>query len=311
MRPPITISSNHIIDCHTHCGGVLIGNIITKSYPYAQDSLDLIRKMKVNGVDYSICFPFPISSSFSGFNNIITPQLYNTLLLNEVEHFGNGCLLPFVYLRIDDNIDEQIDEIERLAERHIIYGLKIYPPSDKFSILDKKVKIKLESFITRNNFPIIFHTSFSGFGNANQILDFAEDNPNINISLAHAARFDKLAFNRISKLENVFMDISPLNMLCALMYSHGESQYCAFSRKMFLNPMNIMQILMELYPTKIMWGTDTPCSFLTNFRSSEIVSFNNMYTYENSIKNIELLDGKNKSLICNRNIINFMSLQNT
>lgn len=311
MRPPITISSNHIIDCHAHCGGVLIGNVIAKSYPYAQDSLDLIRKMEVNGVDYSICFPFPISYAFSRFNNLITPQLYNTLLLNEVEHFGNGRLLPFVYLRIDDNIDEQIDEIERLAERHIIYGLKIYPPSDKFSILDKKVKIRLERFITRNNFPIIFHTSFSGFGNANRILDFAEDNPNINISLAHAARFDKLALNRISKLKNAFIDISPLNMLCALMYFHYDSQCCFFSKKMFLNPMNILQTITELYPTKIMWGTDTPCSFLSNFRSNEIASFNNTYTYENSVKNIKLLDEKNRNLICNKNIINFMSLSNT
>ena len=294
-------STNSVIDVHCHLGGVLLGNILNGSYPYSQDPLDLIRKMQANKIDYSICFPFPLNGEFG-----LTYDLFNQLLLQESQKFGDNKLLPFMGISLDDNLQTQLQSIDSLRSKYNIYGFKIYPPNDKYSINDKAVESILSEYVEKYNLPLIFHTAFSGNGNPLNILDFAKHHPNIRLVLAHAARFNENAFQEIKTLENVYLDCSPLNLLCALMRKYCEKHTCAFDRSLFFEPNKTFMELYKLFPDKLVWGSDAPYNYSTNFQEDEWTEYNQSYSYEENAAFIFTLDEKIREKVAHKNTLNFL-----
>lgn len=294
-------SKSSIIDVHCHLGGVLLGNILEESYPYSQDTLDLIRKMQINKIDYSICFPFPIKGEFG-----LTLDLFNRLLLQECQRFGDGKLLPFVGISLDDNLQVQLQSIDNLRSKYNIYGFKIYPPNDKYSINNNAVESILSQYLEKNNLPLILHTSFSGNGNSLNALDFAKRHPKIRLLLAHAARFNEHAFQEIKMLDNVFLDCSPLTMLCALMRKYCEKHTCAFERALFFKPEKTFMELYKQFPEKLVWGSDSPCNYLTNFQDDEWAQYDQSYSYEENTAFIFRLDKNIRENVAHKNTLNFL-----
>lgn len=302
-RDFLPIEAGEIIDSHTHCGGVLVGNILLGSYPYSQDTLDLIRKMRTHKVRYSICFPFPINNEVTPF---FTPQLYNNLIAREAYTLGRGALLPFAFMRLDDTLQSQIIHLEELFKEYRFYGVKIYPPCDKYFLCDEKVEDDLTSFLLLHDFPLVIHTSFNGFGKPMSLLQFAKKHKDVRISFAHAARFDMDAFRIICDLPNVFIDCSPLNMLCALMLKLEEKNSISSNLFKFSNPKSVLHKLIELLPNHLLWGTDSPSSFLTNFSENAISTFSEKYTYESDMNILRQLSDREVQLIAQSNPFKFL-----
>lgn len=303
MRPRIELDTDEIIDSHTHCGGFLLSNLLLESYPYSQDTLDLVRKMQSNKVKYSICFPFPIAH---GFCESFTPELYNRLLAKEVKTFGKGFLLPFAYIRLDDTLQRQFGCLEQLFNDLPFYGVKLYPNCDKYSICDNEIEEQLTTFLLSYDCPVIVHSSFEGFGNPRIILDFARKHPNIRVTLAHAARFLKSAFSEIKNLQNVFLDCSPLNMLCEVMRNAAKKNRYEIEDFSFDKPEKVLYQLTAIFPDRLLWGSDSPCSFLTNFSDNALVEFSEKYTYEADIKVLRSLPFNYINQIANKNTLRFL-----
>lgn len=303
MRKSFQISDDEFIDSHTHCGGILLSNLLLRSYPYSQDTMDLIRKMKDNKIRYSICFPFPI---YDIAEKLITPELYNDLLANETKAFGKDALLPFAYIRLDDSLPNQIKHLEKIIQTVPFYGIKIYPPCDTKKITDDSVNVLLTPFLKEHNFPIIFHTSFSGNGNPELLLDYADLHPEIRIMLAHAARFNPSAFQRIEKKNNVFLDCSPLHMLCALMNREVSKHNHKILTLPYNNPSEVLFQLATRFTNQLIWGTDSPCVFLTNFTDNAIVDYSEQFSYENEIKTLRELPAGYAPKIANNNTLKFL-----
>ena len=47
-----------IIDCHNHVG-IFIKSLFDDKYPASGDVINLIERMDLHGIDYSVVFPFP------------------------------------------------------------------------------------------------------------------------------------------------------------------------------------------------------------------------------------------------------------
>ncbi len=295
-----SISTDATIDAHCHVGGVSYGNLITKSYPYSQDAMDLVRKMESNNIDYAICFPFPV-----GEESLFSASLFNRLLLQEAYRFGKGKILPFALLVLNDELDFQLSDIDNLCKNYKIYGVKIYPPCDKYALNDYGISLKLYSFLKEHNFSVVVHTAFRGNGCPSNIIKFAEKYGDIRIMLAHAARFDEFALEVINQLPNVYIDCSPLHMLCALMVRYIKNNGLK-SKFPFEKPSEVLTELFIKLPNKLIWGTDAPCTYLTNFQSNEVVNFDYSYTYESEIKELFKLEATIKKQISNINTLNFL-----
>lgn len=304
MKSSIELKKNEIIDSHTHCGGVLLSNLLSGSYPYSQNTLDLVRKMYTNKVKYSICFPFPVGEQYGG---LFTPELYNGVLAKEVYTFGDNSLLPFAFIRLDDTLSRQIKYIEQLLKDYSFYGIKIYPPCDKYCLCDHYVEKSLTPFLIAHDFPLISHTSFSGFGNPDIILRFAEIHPNIRITLAHAARFKSTVLSQLMHFPNVFIDCSPLHMLCAVMQKKIKKDNEVFNNFSFDNPPQLLFQLATMFPDQLIWGTDSPCTFLTNFSENAIADYSPQYSYESEISVLHSLPESYIHKIANINTLRFLN----
>lgn len=299
----LDLSDDDIIDSHTHCGGVLLGNLLLRSYPYCQNTQDLVMKMENQRVSYSVCFPFPL-----GVNPIegLTPQLYNELLALEVSTFGKGVLFPFAFIRLDDTLLSQLRFIEKLQKKYPFYGIKIYPPCDIYNINEKYIEDILPSFLRLYGFPVIFHTSFNEFGNSIELLKFAAKFPDIKILLAHAARFDINALMEIKNLPNVYLDSSPLNMLCAVMRRAKIKNPDKYKDFNFDNPKSILEQLVAMFPKQLLWGTDIPATFLTNFTPKAVTQFSYEFTYEAEVALLRTLPKSDVQCIANFNTTTFL-----
>lgn len=304
MKSSIELKKDEIIDSHTHCGGVLLSNLLSGSYPYSQNTLDLVRKMHTNKVRYSICFPFPLGELLGG---LFTPELYNSVLAKEVYTFGDNSLLPFAFIRLDDTLSRQLVHIEKLLNDYSFYGIKIYPPCDKYCLYDYHVEKTLSSFLIAHDLPLISHTSFSGYGNPDNILRFAESHPKIRITLAHAARFKPTVLSKIIHFPNVFIDCSPLHMLCTVMQNKIKRDNEVFDDFSFDNPPQVLFQLATMFPNQLIWGTDSPCTFLTNFAENAIAEYSPQYSYESEISTLHFLPVSVIQQIANINTLRFLN----
>ena len=74
----------------------------------------------------------------------------------------------------------------------------------------------------------------------------------------------------------------------------------------FDKPEKVLYQLTAILPDRLLWGSDSPCSFLTNFSDNALVEFSEKYTYEADIRVLRSLPINYINQIANKNTLRFL-----
>lgn len=267
-----------VVDGHTHCGADHY-NIIHNRYPATQNVIDLVSKMKNNGIDFSLTFPCPSSSYYFDFYSIAQSsslkinkpaenfpyQFANKQLMLEIELFGENRIFPFLSIYPGVKEDEQIEYIDGLAHKNLIFGLKLHTLATNKSSLSL-VNSKLIQIADKYSLPITFHSGPDEFSSPLDTLKLSSLYPNIRIDIAHLGQFDGKFFDELSNgnYPNVFIDSSPIISLCKLSESEFNNIHPKRANLNYLNPKSTLIQVFNLFPNALIWGTDEPWTTITN-----------------------------------------------
>ncbi len=212
-----------IIDAHVHVG-FSINRFLNCKGSFCQSLEELQMKMIINNIDYSIVFPFAekndniLRNIRMGNGQLFIEeeyqyQLANFNLINEIINKGYKRFIPFMIINLKYDVQKQLN-FYKLYEDYYC-GFKIHTTSSEVS----PININNEDFLNicvSKNLPIIFHTrACEPQYNYKSVIEFAINNPEINVCVAHAAGFDKSFFEEINKYKK-------LNFNCQC--NTGESQ---------------------------------------------------------------------------------------
>lgn len=259
---------NKTIDVHTHSTGILLEHLLKGRYPIVQDIVDLSNTVKLNGIDYAITFPMPLSIYYDSRsywdNNQLLPsklcdfpyQAENSTLLQSIEEFNLSNLLPFLSVSTAYSVPEQIQFILDLNDKYPIYGLKYHSTMDCMAVSDDRF-IPFVELASDLDIPIMIHTKMDSTASPMHLFRLLEKYPNVRICAAHAAKLFNPFFEELTKNDfpNLFIDCAPFLRICNI-----QSMSCdTFSLNVdYENPVKALQCLVELAPRRWLWGTDTP-----------------------------------------------------
>lgn len=268
-----------IIDCHNHVG-VDVLFYLHGDFPYAQHLVAMVEEGGALGVDRWVVFPFVshMALDVEGFLTAdireggMQPEkvpyaLENRRLLKEIYDLFpelSAKILPFVMADPMRNTAAQAVELRKLRERYRFHGIKMQTTILQADIkhLRDRGKVFLE-LAEEWDVPFLIHSSVAAsdlWAQASDILDIAEENPRVRFCLAHSCRFDKECLDRVNALPNTWFDNSAHCIHC-----EGAMNDMAFiaprARRFdsdYANPAQVIADLAAAYPTKFMWGSDSP-----------------------------------------------------
>ncbi|WP_067036030.1 amidohydrolase family protein [Allomuricauda sp. CP2A] len=269
-----------IIDVHAHIG-ISPKFYFQYGYPYALSVEDLIIRMDLLGIDYSVAFPFVDSAYYV--NDIDSPkietttqycnfpfELENRNLVNEVNEIFpeyTDKILPFLMFDPSRDAEKQAIFMEEISDRYHIYGIKTATTYIQAFVNDlETVGRPILEFVRKKNIPIIFHSSVhpeDPWASAIDIVNLAERNPDIRICIAHSARFMEPVLKKADRLDNCFVDFSAFVIHCKLAVQNSPSiatENLRF-RANYNDPISVMTKMAETYPNTMIWGSDTPFNY--------------------------------------------------
>ena len=266
-----------VIDGHSHIG------ISPKFYyqggiPYALSLEDMIIRMKILDIDYSVVFPM-VESLYYKLNlesdKVETTTQYsqfpyefeNRSLLNEIYEIYpqySSKFLPFFMFDPSREAEKQASFMEELSDKYSVFGLKTATTYIQSFVKDLEGKGRpILDFVYKKNLPVLFHSSVhpqDPWASVYDIVDFAERHPHIRICLAHSARFTKPVLDKAAKLDNCFVDVSAFIIHCKLAVQNSlavATEDVRFPGD-YNNPASVLSDLIKNYPDIILWGSDTP-----------------------------------------------------
>ena len=269
--------SEVVIDAHAHVG-IMPSAFYQYGYPYALTLEDLVIRMQLLGIDYSVVFPFVDSAFYKKEKDspkIRTTTRYcgfpyeleNRNLLNEVyEIFPQYSqkVLPFFMFDPSRKTEQQALFMEELSEKYLVFGLKTATTYIQSFVNDMETKGRpILDFARKNQLPFVFHSAVypdDPWAQAADILGFAERNPDVRVCIAHSARFMEPVLEKASQLDNCYVDLSAFVIHCklavqdSLHVARGTERFAAN----YQDPLSVMTRLAETYPDTILWGSDTP-----------------------------------------------------
>jgi predicted TIM-barrel fold metal-dependent hydrolase len=117
---------------------------------------------------------------------------------------------------------------------------------------------------------------------ASDILDIAEENPDVRFCLAHSCRYDKECLDRVNELPNAWFDNSAHCIHCE--GAVKDLPYIAPRARRFdsdySDPARVIGDLAAAYPTKFMWGSDSPFYSYAAAINDQVVRLISSYTAE-------------------------------
>lgn len=282
-----------LFDSHTHCSGIDIYNYLSYRYPVVQDIETLEHILHINGIDGSIVFPVAFTLYYD-LNFIINKKVFkssglcaypfeveNRYLFKSLEFCSkNKYFLPFACISLNDKINEQIEALTEYVANSYLYGIKYHTMTDGHSAIDLLNYPQLIKFIRENDLPIVLHSGKTEESNPIAMLDFADEQPDIRICVAHMGRFKQEFFNRldIKSYKNVFFDIAPFSFLCDRYNSDLNKN--DMIKLPSSNIHEIIEFLVGKYPDKILWGSDLPWVNTGELSSSVYASRADLYARE-------------------------------
>jgi predicted TIM-barrel fold metal-dependent hydrolase len=288
-----------LIDCHNHLG-VDLFFYCNGYHPYAQDLPALVTEGRHCGVDRWLVFPMVANLTFDvagmrqtkllpGGPEKIPYAFENERMLREIYQLYpdlGRLTVPFVIL---DPAREPAAQIAKLRELYVqfpFYGLKIQATmiqSDVGALL-KEGRGFLE-LAAELNLPFIIHSSVAPedtWSQASTILEVAESTPEVRFCLAHSCRYDRACLERVAELPNTWFDCSAHRIHCQGVVD-GHSFVAPANRRFQANyrdPTAVLLALAEAYPTKLIWGSDTPFQSYVADIDGKFVSLRSTYAAE-------------------------------
>jgi predicted TIM-barrel fold metal-dependent hydrolase len=268
-----------MIDCHNHVGADLMF-YLRGDFPYAQHLVTMTREGRALGVNKWVVFPFVVpivfkiealkrgEIVFDGTGLEKVPYAFeNRRLLKEINELfpeeGKDCL-PLVMLDPMREQAAQIKELRKLRGEYKFFGLKLQTTMIQSFI--KTLGNEGRGFVelaAEWDIPFIIHSSVGDqdpWAQASDILDVAEKFPHVRFCLAHSCRYDKECLGRVNALPNTWFDCSAHCIHCD--GAVADMPYIAQRKRRFdtdyTNPARVIADLATAYPTKFMWGSDSP-----------------------------------------------------
>jgi len=319
-----------IIDVHTHVG-LDVGLYANESFPFAQSVEDLCYRLDACGVDAAVTFPFgstlyfdpyalkrgrsrparrPISATpFEIENRMVCKQAF------ELWPRAARRILPGLCIDPRREVAGQLRAARQIEQQYPIYALKIIPITLQVGVknLLSHGRPFLE-FAAERNLPFLVHSTTAAGDRWSQvvdILDIAERQPHLRFCLAHLAGADRVHLNRASELPNVWIDTSALKIQVQIV--HEDSPLMARGKRRFpadySDHKKVLRALLEAYPDRILWGTDSPAySYMTDRRDStgKFVRFRLRGTYEDEKAALDALPSSLRMRAANTNILDFL-----
>ncbi|MBP9913976.1 MAG: amidohydrolase family protein, partial [Opitutaceae bacterium] len=266
-----------LIDCHNHLG-VDLFFYLNGYHPYAQDLPQLVTEGRHCGIDRWVVFPMVTNLTFDvpamraakfvyGGCETVPYAFENERMLREVYELYpdlGKLTLPFAIL---DPLREPAAQLKKLRELHAqfpFYGLKI-----QATVIQSDVNALLTvgrgflDFAAEFDLPFLIHSSVAPadvWSQAKDILKVAEATPGVRFCLAHSCRFDRECLDRVAQLPNTWFDCSAHRIHCESV-TLGLPNIAPKPRRFdadYRDPTAVMQALAAAYPTKFIWGSDTP-----------------------------------------------------
>ncbi len=266
-----------IIDCHNHLG-VDLFFYLNGYHPYAQDLPAMVTEGRRCGVDRWLVFPMVANVGFGvdemrrgklipGADGTVPYAFENERMQQEIyERYPDlgRHTLPFAILDPQRQPAAQLKVLRELHARHPFYGLKIQGTmiqSEVTALLD--VGRGFLEFAAEFNLPFIIHSSVAPddvWSQAADILRVAEATPHVRFCLAHSCRFDHACLDRVAPLPNTWFDCSAHRIHCESV-ELGLPNVAPAERRFpadYRDPTAVLQALADAYPTKLIWGSDSP-----------------------------------------------------
>lgn len=310
-----------IIDCHNHLGVDLLF-YLNGWHPYAQDLPTLVTEGRHCGVDRWVVFPmvsnlaFDVQAMRQGRMEVggleCVPYAYeNERMLREVYQLYpdlGKAALPFAILDPLREPAAQVKKLRALHKEFPFYGLKIQATiikSDVTALLrEGRVFLDLAEEL---NLPFLIHSSVGDdkWSQAKDILKVAEAAPLVRFCLAHSCRFDRECLDRVAELPNTWFDCSAHRIHCECVQLDMPN-IAKVDRRFpadYRDPDAVLQALAEAYPTKLIWGSDTP------FQSYVDAEYSLRSTYAEEVACLNSVSEKLKQAIAQDNLLTLLQLK--
>lgn len=314
-----------LIDCHNHLG-VDLFFYCNGYHPYAQDLPAMISEGRHCGVDRWIVFPMVSNLTFdvaamrhakliAGGPERVPYAFENERMLREIYQLYPDLgrfTLPFAII---DPLREPAAQINKLRELHTqfpFYGLKIQATiiQSDVSALLKEGRGFLE-LAAELNLPFLIHSSIAPedtWSQASSILKVAEATPEVRFCLAHSCRYDRASLDRVAELPNTWFDCSAHRIHCEGVtggYGFVATEGRRFKAD-YRDPAAVLQSLAETYPTKLIWGSDTPFQSYVADIEGKFVSLRSTYAAETAC--VQALPGDLRQAVGHDNVLNLLQL---
>jgi len=314
--------TDHIIDCHTHVGVDWFWNSLGVQ-PNSHTIKELSQKMRAAKVSKAVVFPmasspyYTIESMKSGNPEISGIEKFpyeksNKNLVDELSYLDDESrkmFIPFFCFNPRAKVDEQLDFLSQSLRNELggLKGLKYHPYASQTHITDQSNRPFLE-FAQAYSLPIVLHYGLDEFSNGSGFIDLVNKYDRIRFSLAHIVRFDDNILSQINDIPNLFFDVSCLSGECQMALDFQITEiYRGYSRREynFQNPLEVLNHLIEEFPSSILWGTDEPFTKLIDEQGH--VHYNSSFTSE--VKILRSLDNQYIRRIALDNPADFLQLK--
>ena len=316
-----------LIDCHNHLG-VDLFFYCNGYHPYSQDLPQLVTEGRHCGVDRWLVFPMVANLTFdvaamrhaklvAGGPEKVPYVFENERMLREIYQLYpdyGAQTIPFVILDPLRETAAQIASLRELHSRFPFYGLKIQATmiqSDVGALL-KEGRGFLE-LAAELNLPFIIHSSITPedtWSQCSTILKVAEETPDVRFCLAHSCRFDRASLDRVAELPNTWFDCSAHRIHCQGVVD-GYGYVAPASQRFqadYRDPTAVLLALAETYPTKLIWGSDTPFQSYVADIDGKFVSLRSTYAAETDC--VKALPEKLRQAVGQDNLLALLQLKN-
>ncbi|MBE35658.1 MAG: hypothetical protein CMI16_08925 [Opitutaceae bacterium] len=314
-----------IIDCHNHIGADLFFYLNGYS-PYAQDLPTMVTEGGRHGIDRWVVFPMVSNLTFDvgamrhtklapGTIENVPYAFENERMLREIYELYpdiGKLTLPFVILDPMRKPQDQVARLRELYQQFAFYGLKIQATM---------IEAKVDSLLTVGrcfldlaaelNLPFLIHSSVGDdpWSQAKDILRVAEETPEVRFCLAHSCRYDHECLDRVAELPNTWYDCS-----AHCIHSLGATKNLEFiappERRFpadYSDPSAVLQAMAEAYPTKLIWGSDSPFQSYVALLGDEVLSLRSTVEAESAC--VHNLPENLKPAIAQDNLLSLLQLK--
>jgi len=316
-----------LIDCHNHLG-VDLFFYLNGYHPYSQDLPAMVTEGRHCGVDRWIVFPMVSNLTFdvpamrtaklvAGGCEDVPYAFENERMLREIYDLYPDLgrfTLPFAIL---DPLRSPAAQIAKLRELHAsrpFYGLKIQATmiqSDVGALLrEGQGFLELAEEL---NIPFLIHSSVAPedtWSQATTILKVAEATPSVRFCLAHSCRFDRACLDRVAALPNTWFDCSAHRIHCEGVV-RGLGYVAPAARRFasdYRDPTVVLRDLAEAYPTKLIWGSDTPFQSYVAHIDGQFISLRSTYAEETAC--VQALPEPLRNAVGHDNLLSLLQLKN-